>query len=183
MAIAKALGCKACVEPRKLNMLRMVAPELMPWLTTDKHATSLHVLPIFSLKREKLNAYLKKFPRKTHLACYRPTGWTHTANESTAAGVGAAAAAGAGAGAGAAAGAAAAPLVIKPSTRGYISTWGVPYSEHSSFSELEGFVRALKPVKIIPTVNMGNPQKREQMQKHFRQWMKEPAPAPGASNV
>lgn len=157
MAIAKALGCKACVEPRKLNMLRMVAPELIPWLTTDKHATPLHVLPIYALKREKLNTYLKKFPMKTHLACYRPTGWTHSANTS----------------ASATAASDAAPLSIRPSTSGYISTWGVPYSEHSSFSELEGFVRAIKPVKIIPTVNMGNPEKREQMQKHFKRWLQD----------
>jgi hypothetical protein len=49
--IAKALGCKACVERRKMTMLKMVSPELLPYLTLDKASTPLHVLPIFSLKR------------------------------------------------------------------------------------------------------------------------------------
>lgn len=38
-------------------------------------------------------------------------------------------------------------------TKGNVQVHSVPYSEHSSFSELKAFVKAVKPKKLIPTVN------------------------------
>lgn len=50
----------------------------------------------------------------------------------------------------------------------------VPYSEHSSFSELKRFIKFLKLSSehdIVPTVNVGNPEYRNQMKSFFRQWV------------
>ncbi|NXK91369.1 DCR1A protein, partial [Formicarius rufipectus] len=60
---------------------------------------------------------------------------------------------------------------IKPQTRGKITIYGIPYSEHSSYLEMKRFVQWLKPQKIIPTVNIGDWRARSLMEKHFRDWM------------
>lgn len=54
-----------------------------------------------------------------------------------------------------------------------ISPPGIPYSEHSSFSELRQFVQFLRPKKIIPTVNNHSASKRAEMQRHFQTWLSE----------
>ncbi|NXY16667.1 DCR1A protein, partial [Atrichornis clamosus] len=62
---------------------------------------------------------------------------------------------------------------IRPQTRGKITIYGIPYSEHSSYLEMKRFVQWLKPQKIIPTVNVGDWRARSLMEKHFRDWMTE----------
>jgi len=49
---------------------------------------------------------------------------------------------------------------------------GVPYSEHSSFSELRTFVQFIRPTKIIPTVFGGAGQRISDMQNIFKEWLK-----------
>lgn len=40
---------------------------------------------------------------------------------------------------------------------GAVEVVGIPYSEHSSWNDLRDCVAALRPKKIIPTVNAANP--------------------------
>ena len=40
---------------------------------------------------------------------------------------------------------------------GNVKVYGIPYSEHSSYTELRACVATLRPLKLIPTVNASNP--------------------------
>ncbi|XP_038989394.1 DNA cross-link repair protein SNM1 isoform X2 [Phoenix dactylifera] len=108
-----------------------------------------HVYAAISQALENLSEYLKTYKQQyAAVLAFRPTGWTYsgtTGNQLD---------------------------LIKPSSKGNITIYGVPYSEHSSFPELRDFVKFLKPDKIIPTVNAGNPTSREKMQAYFREWLK-----------
>ena len=48
----------------------------------------------------------------------------------------------------------------------------IPYSEHSSVTELEMFVRHFLPKRVIPTVGVGDPKRRECMTNLINTWMK-----------
>jgi DNA cross-link repair 1A protein len=62
---------------------------------------------------------------------------------------------------------------VSTTQRGKITIYGIPYSEHSSFTELKRFVQFLKPAEVIPTVNVKCPTKQNAMTKYFRQWLSE----------
>jgi DNA cross-link repair 1A protein len=64
---------------------------------------------------------------------------------------------------------------VNATFNGNITIYGIPYSEHSSFTELRRFVQFLKPAEVIPTVNVERSTKRTAMMKYFRQWLSEPS--------
>jgi DNA cross-link repair 1A protein len=67
---------------------------------------------------------------------------------------------------------------VRTVSHGHITIYGIPYSEHSSFTELRRFVQFLKPVEVIPTVNAADHTKRNAMTKYFKQWLSEPSVSP-----
>ncbi|NXV10321.1 DCR1A protein, partial [Cettia cetti] len=96
-----------------------------------------------------LQDHLNKFSETfDHILAFKPTGWTYSNSCLSLAD-------------------------IKPQTRGKITIYGIPYSEHSSYLEMKRFVQWLKPQKIIPTVNVGDWRDRSLMEMHFRDWMTE----------
>ncbi|XP_027352670.1 DNA cross-link repair protein SNM1 [Abrus precatorius] len=150
LAISKALGVKIYANAsRRRILLAFGWPDLSDSLCTNGNKTLLHVLPMSSLRFETLKNYLKTYKEQfTAILAFRPTGWTFSEkirNDLE---------------------------LIKPVSKGNITIYGVPYSEHSSFKELQDFVQFLRPDKIIPTVNVGNAANREKMQSYFRDWLK-----------
>ncbi|KAF9618083.1 hypothetical protein IFM89_000034 [Coptis chinensis] len=150
LAISDALGVKIHTNASRRRVLQSFGwPELSGKLCSHGKDTPLHILPLSSLRHETLKKYLDTFAYEyTTLLAFRPTGWTYSetlGNQLD---------------------------LIRPTSKGNITIYGVPYSEHSSFFELREFVQFLKPDKIIPTVNVGNAANRDKMQSYFREWMK-----------
>uniref|UniRef100_A0A0E0P8M2 DNA repair metallo-beta-lactamase domain-containing protein n=1 Tax=Oryza rufipogon TaxID=4529 RepID=A0A0E0P8M2_ORYRU len=121
LAISKALQVPIYTDASRRHILHSFGwSDLSKMICSDSQSSSLHVLPLSSLRHEKYLETLKQ--RFLAVLAFRPT--------------------------------------------------GVPYSEHSSFSELREFVMFLRPQKVIPTVNVGNAASRDKMQAHFREWLK-----------
>lgn len=149
LGIAKALGVQIHADSHRRRILACLHwPELSERLCSDAGCTMLHVLPMSSLSPEKLKQYLQKFERRfTSVLAFRPTGWTYSNKAGNVLDS------------------------LKPVSKSNVTIYGVPYSEHSSFSELQEFVQFLRPEKIIATVNVGSPAHRDRMQSYFRQWL------------
>lgn len=149
LAISEALGVKIFTNASRRRILQSFGwPSLSKRLCFHGKDTPLHVLPISSLRFESLKQYLNTYKDQyAGVLAFRPTGWTYSetiGNQLD---------------------------LIKPTCRGNITIYGVPYSEHSSFTELQEFVQFLRPEKIIPTVNVGNVVNRGKMQSYFRDWL------------
>ncbi|XP_059294393.1 DNA cross-link repair protein SNM1 isoform X1 [Lycium ferocissimum] len=150
LAISKALGVKIYANASRRRVLRSFGwAGISENLSTNGKDTPLHILPISSLRFEMLQHYLaSQDGQYTSMLAFRPTGWTYseTIGDNL--------------------------NLIKPTSKGNITIYGVPYSEHSNFTELQEFVQFLRPEKIIPTVNVGNAVNRGKMQSYFQQWLK-----------
>ncbi|XP_063589519.1 DNA cross-link repair 1A protein-like isoform X2 [Penaeus indicus] len=147
-AIASALDCKIWASSDKQRTLRCIQDnEICSRLTSEKLCARVHVLPMSDLQPRKLMAYVKALkPRYSVVVAIRPTGWEHSSEQ----------------------GQGLENLASKQC--GNVYMYGIPYSEHSSFNELKRFVQFIHPKKIIPTVNVGNPNTRRQMEKYFQEW-------------
>uniref|UniRef100_A0A6J0SGX8 DNA cross-link repair 1A protein isoform X1 n=2 Tax=Pogona vitticeps TaxID=103695 RepID=A0A6J0SGX8_9SAUR len=152
LAIADVLGSKVSMSKEKYKTLQCLeSAAINSLITLDWNNTLLHLLPMMQINFRNLQSHLNKFgERFDQILAFKPTGWTYSEgccslND------------------------------IQPQTRGKITIYGIPYSEHSSFLEMKRFVQWLKPQKIIPTVNVGNWKLRNEMEKHFRNWKMEAA--------
>ena len=96
-----------------------------------------------------------KTGRYSHVLGVVPTGWTHEKGSSSDSSL--------------------RSIRIK-SVNDRVSLCSVPYSEHSSYSELKRFVKFLQlksASDVVPTVNVGNPQTKNAMSKTFASWLAE----------
>ncbi|XP_009666937.2 DNA cross-link repair 1A protein isoform X2 [Struthio camelus] len=150
LAIAEVLGSKASMSRDKYKTLQCLeSAAVNSLISMDWDDSLLHVLPMMQINFKGLQDHLNKFSENfDQVLAFKPTGWTYSDSCLS--------------------------LVdIKPQTRGRITIYGIPYSEHSSYLEMKRFVQWLKPQKIIPTVNVGDWRARSLMEKRFRDWMTE----------
>ncbi|RVE59484.1 hypothetical protein OJAV_G00188920 [Oryzias javanicus] len=150
LALAEVLGSKICLSKDKYNtMCCLESEQIKKQMTTDWKGAQVHVLPMMQLNFKKLQDHLARFSSQyDQLVAFKPTGWTFSQQVDSV-------------------------EDIQPQISGKISIYGIPYSEHSSFLELKRFVRWLRPLKIIPTVNVGSWASRKAMEKCFREWLTE----------
>lgn len=147
LAIAEVLGSKVGMSREKYKTLQCLnIPEVNSFITTDMSSSLVHLLPMMQINFKGLQRHLKMCDgRYDQILAFRPTGWTHS-NKLTS------------------------MTDVVPQTKGKISIYGIPYSEHSSYLEMKRFVQWLKPQKIIPTVNVGTWKSRSTMEKYFKEW-------------
>lgn len=170
LGIARALNSKVYAPAGKLRICRALEdPELDALLTTNPAEAQVHMTPLFEIRAETLDDYLKDYSKYFSRAVgFRPSGWNyrppnsrftespsvqtilHSDNWKSTFSM--------------------KDLVPQRGSTSRASCFGVPYSEHSSFRELTMFCCALNIDKIIPTVNIGNAKSRERMKGWCTRW-------------
>ena len=173
LGIARALKSKIFAPTGKRRIVAALEdPELDALMTDDPRAAQVHMTPLFEIRADTLDDYLKDyFPHFTRAVGFRPSGWNYRPPNSR--------------------------FVESPSVQTVLnsdnwksnysmrelvpqrgstsraSCFGVPYSEHSSFRELTVFCCALRIEKVIPTVNVGSAKGRERMKAWCERWAQE----------
>jgi DNA cross-link repair 1A protein len=173
VGIAKALGSKIFASAGKQRICAALEDsELMSLLTSNPREAQVHMTPLFEIRADTLDEYLKDFRDTfTRAVAFRPSGWnykppnsrftespsvqtvlysnnwksTYTMRE----------------------------LKPQPGSTERATCYGVPYSEHSSFRELSMFCCALRIEKVVPTVNVGSAKSRERMKLWIERWTQE----------
>lgn len=173
LGIAKALDSKIYAPPSKQRIVAALEDtELNARMTSDPRAAQVHMTPLFEIRAETLDDYLKDyFPHFTRAVGFRPSGWNyrppnsrftespsvqtvlHGDNWKSSYGM--------------------RDLAPQRGSTGRASCFGVPYSEHSSFRELTMFCCALRIDRVIPTVNVGSAKGRDRMKAWIERWATE----------
>lgn len=170
LGIARALNSLIYAPPGKQRICAALEDkELLSRLTNDPRKAQVHMTPLFEIRAESLGDYLAEYSdRFSRAVAFRPSGWNYRPpgsrfTESPAVGT---------------------VLYSENWKSGYsmrdlmpqrgsnqrTATYGVPYSEHSSFRELTMFCCSLRIDKVIPTVNIGSAKSREKMKLWVERW-------------
>lgn len=133
LALAETFDLLIYADARKRSILKLLQwPELEDRLTDDPCATPLHFVSMGLLSKQKLADYKDSFQgRFSHVLGIRPTGWTFKDDSESSE-----------------------PWSLAmPKVDGTSGVWPVPYSEHSSYKELEDFLKSISVKQVIPTVD------------------------------
>lgn len=173
LGIARALNSKIYAPPSKQRIIAALEdPELNALMTDDPRAAQVHMTPLFEIRAETLDDYLKDyFPHFTRAVGFRPSGWNYRPPNSRF--IDAPTVATVLNGENWKSTYSMRELVPQRGSSSRASCFGVPYSEHSSFRELTMFCCALRIEKIVPTVNVGSAKSRERMKAWCERWAAE----------
>lgn len=152
-AIAAGLEAKVWGDTKRVRTWRCLEDsEILGRLVGDRKRAQVHVVMNQLISWPKLGMELDKVGGKwNHVLGVKPTGWTHSRGEGKEQSL----------------------AGISIVTRGHVSMLEVPYSEHSSYSELKRFVQYLRigsEKDIIPTVNV---KQKKEMSLMFKEWIEE----------
>ncbi|CAN6174448.1 unnamed protein product [Urochloa humidicola] len=141
MEVARLLQKKIYVGAAKLQILKHLElpQEIMHWFTANEAESHIHVVPMWTLASFKRMKYLSNqyAGRFDLIVAFCPTGWAFGKGKKKTPG--------------------------KRWQQGSIIRYEVPYSEHSSFTELQEFVKFISPEHIIPSVNNDGPESADAM--------------------
>ncbi|KAI3711838.1 hypothetical protein L1987_70386 [Smallanthus sonchifolius] len=141
MEVARVLQKKIYITAAKMRVLECLGmpKEDMQWLTLDERESHIHVVPMWTLANFKRlkhvsNMYMGRY---SLIVAFSPTGWSFSKGKKSSPG--------------------------KRWQQGTVIRYEVPYSEHSSFTELKEFVKFISPENIIPSVNNYGPKSVSKM--------------------
>jgi len=148
--VAKAAGGRALVPSRRALSLRLCAEwDAAMHTEEDANDVRVHVTPLgfagveaHEAMRRLLASYADRF---TSVVSFRPTGWTYNKKAGNV------------------------QQLPKPwvETDGATRMYSVPYSEHSSWTELQALISCLRPRSVVPTVNADTRSQREALVSAF----------------
>lgn len=138
LAIAQQLGTRIYVPTWKRAVLNAFDwPGLQALLTDDPRAALVHIVPMSGFNQQGLSEYLDPYypATATHILAIRPTGWAGLKPTTTCHDYRSASTAGRG-------------------RKQALTVHSVPYSEHSSYTELLAFLAQHPADVVIPTVGL-----------------------------
>ena len=156
LAIAEEFDWNIWATKEKKRILHALENDILWNRISDSPINArIHLMEMGKVKNFKhLYEYLETYSTKyNHILSIVPTGWTHQKGSTAESSL--------------------ENMRIK-TFKNNLSQLEIPYSEHSSFSELKRFVMFLKlssAKSVIPTVNIGNPKSRESMSNIFNSWI------------
>lgn len=147
LEVARQLSMKVYVSVAKRKALSALdlRPQYAKWLTVNEGEARIQAVTLGMTSFKAMASVAKHYRgRFTTIVGFRPTGWSMP-GKTPVGGSQKKAARG------------------SRSQKGNLVSYQVPYSEHSSFSELRDCIRQLRPVRIIPSVGNDRGPKTQRM--------------------
>ena len=156
-ALAASLDCKVWGDTKRVSTWRCLEDgEILSRLVEDRARAQVQVINNSLVTWARLGQELDRVRTRggwSHVLGLKPTGWNHSRGEQSDSSL----------------------LNINLQTRGEVSLLEVPYSEHSSYSELARFVKflGLDSERNIVDIVSKNSRQKTSVRDTFTKWIRE----------